>query len=349
MPAASFASVRSSLERGKLVPVYYLTGDEEVLKDELVDAIVDSAVDPSNRDFNLDVRSAADLDGESFHALVETPPLLAERRAAVVRNLEQWRKNSKVWRVVEGYVSQPSTSTVLVLVHGAGQAPDKTLTANALHVSVPAPEHDLVREWVLRRGKQLQIEIEPDAVDHLIKATGASLSELAMELEKLASAVGNESIGVEEIESFVGVRHGETMPDWVDAVLARDNLRAISLLNIVLPRSGVTGVRMLMGLGTAFAGSRLSRALSDRGIPPRQMERQLLEYVKRTRPAGLGSHKAEVGRWIAASRKWTGGELENALRLVYEADQQLKSTTISDARSTLYTLLLRLNARRETA
>jgi hypothetical protein len=94
MPAASFASVRSSLERGKLVPVYYLTGDEEVLKDELVDAIVDSAVDPSNRDFNLDVRSAADLDGESFHALVETPPLLAERRAAVVRNLEQWRKNS---------------------------------------------------------------------------------------------------------------------------------------------------------------------------------------------------------------------------------------------------------------
>jgi DNA polymerase-3 subunit delta len=349
MPAASFAAVRSSLERGKLVPVYYLTGDEEVLKDELVDAIVDSAVDPSNRDFNLDVRSAADLDGESFHALVETPPLLAERRAAVVRNLEQWRKNSKVWRVVESYVSQPSSTTVLVLVHGAGQAPDKTLTANALHVPVPVPEHDTVREWVLRRGNQLQIEMKPDAAEHLIKATGASLSQLAMELEKLAAAAGSESIGVEEIESFVGVRHGETMPDWVDAVLARDIPRAISLLSIVLPQSGVTGVRMLMALGTALSGSHLSRALADRGDQPRQIKRHVLEYVRRTRPAGLGSYEAEVNRWISASRQWTREELDTALRLVYEADQQLKSTTISDARSTLYTLLLRLNTRRETA
>lgn len=349
MPAASFASVRSSLERGKLVPVYYLTGDEEVLKDELVDAIVDSAVDPSNRDFNLDVRSAADLDGESFYALVETPPLLAERRAAVVRNLEQWRKNSKVWRVVESYVSQPSPATILVLVHGAGQKPDKTLTGKALHIAVPVPDHDVVREWVLGRGKQLQLVIEPDAVDHLIKATCANLSELAMELEKLAAAAGSEPVGVKEIENFVGVRHGETLPDWVDAVLARDIPRAISLLGVVIPQPGINGVRMLMALGTALAGSRLARALVDRGSPPRRIQQHLSDYLRRTRPAGLGSHPAEVSRWIGASREWSGAELDTALRMVYEADQQLKSTTISDERSTLYTLLLRLSARRETA
>jgi DNA polymerase III delta subunit len=71
--------------------------------------------------------------------------------------------------------------------------------------------------------------------------------------------------------------------------------------------------------------------------------------LRRARPAGLGSYPAEVSRWIGASRAWSGAELGTALRLVYEADQQLKSTTISDERSTLCTLLLRLSARRETA
>jgi DNA polymerase III delta subunit len=106
---------------------------------------------------------------------------------------------------------------------------------------------------------------------------------------------------------------------------------------------------MLMALGTALAGSRLARASVDRGSPPRRIQQHLSDYLKRTRPAGMGSYPSEVGRWIGASREWSGAELDTALRLVYEADQQLKSTTISDERSTLYTLLLRLSARRETA
>src|SRR5438876_330115 len=71
-------------------PVYLLHGDEDVLKDEAIRALVDTAVG-SSRDFNLDVRFAPDLTPESFHALVNTPPMLAERRAVVLRGVEPGR------------------------------------------------------------------------------------------------------------------------------------------------------------------------------------------------------------------------------------------------------------------
>src|SRR2546430_17676600 len=68
--------------------VYYLHGDEDVLKEEAVRALVDRALDPGARDFNFEQRRAGDLDPEAFHSLVNTPPMLAAPRIAVVRGIE---------------------------------------------------------------------------------------------------------------------------------------------------------------------------------------------------------------------------------------------------------------------
>src|SRR3972149_2826763 len=80
------------LKKGAPDPVYLLHGDEDVLKDEAVRALLDAAVDHAARDFNFDSRFAADLDAEAFHALVNTPPMLAERRAGGLRGGEPRRK-----------------------------------------------------------------------------------------------------------------------------------------------------------------------------------------------------------------------------------------------------------------
>ena len=58
-----------SLNKGELAPVYYLYGLEDVLKDEAVRAILDRALDPAMREFNLDQRSAGQVDPDEVHAL----------------------------------------------------------------------------------------------------------------------------------------------------------------------------------------------------------------------------------------------------------------------------------------
>lgn len=344
-----FDSAFRQIRRGELAPVYYLTGDEDVLKDELVSLMLEQAVDPASRDFNLDVRSAGDLDGESLYALVETPPMLAERRTVVIKALEQWRRNARVWEVLERYVANPSPTTMLVLVHGAGQKPHADLSRKSVHVAVGGLDPKRLARWVKLRAERAGFAIEPEAITHLMDALGSELSQLAMEIEKLAAAAGELPMGVEDVANLVGVRRGETAHDWVGTVLERDIPRAIGMLDTVLSASSVNGVRLVAGLGTALVGVRLARALLDNGTAARRVEQAVLQHIRQARPAGLGSWNAEAARWAAAARNWAADDIYRALCSAYEADRALKSTTISDEVGTLSDMLLVMSARRAAA
>src|SRR2546422_1778356 len=108
MGALTFDALLRSLKQGAPDPVYYLHGEEDVLKDEAVRVLLERAVDPAARDFNVDQRSAADLDPETFNALVNTPPILAATRAVVLRGMEQLRKTAKVRQELLHYLDSRS-------------------------------------------------------------------------------------------------------------------------------------------------------------------------------------------------------------------------------------------------
>src|SRR6266576_5607380 len=124
MGVLTFDALLRGIKRGALDPVYYLHGDEEVLKDEAVRALLDRAVEPGARDFNVDRPSVGGLDAETFHALVNTPPLLAATRAVVIRGVEQVKKTSSLYKELVRYLASPNPTTVLVLVQGSGERPD---------------------------------------------------------------------------------------------------------------------------------------------------------------------------------------------------------------------------------
>ena len=77
MGALTFDALLRSLKQGVSAAVYYLHGDEDVLKDEAVRGLVERAVEPAARDFNVDQVDAPTLAAEAFHAFVNTPPMLA--------------------------------------------------------------------------------------------------------------------------------------------------------------------------------------------------------------------------------------------------------------------------------
>ena len=123
MAALTLDALLRSLKKGAPVPepVYLLHGDEDVLKDEAIRALVGATVG-SSRDFNLDVRFAPDMTPESFHALVNTPPMLADRRAVVIRGVEQLgKRKTKLRDEVVRYLASPNPTTMLVLVVAAGE------------------------------------------------------------------------------------------------------------------------------------------------------------------------------------------------------------------------------------
>lgn len=340
MGALTFDALLRSLKQGALDPVYYLHGDEDVLKDEAVRAILDRAVDTAARDFNVDHRAAADLDPEALHALVNTPPMLAATRAVVIRGLEQVRKTAKVRQELLRYLDSPNPTTVLVLVQGSGEPADAELARRATAVGVEPLSPARIERWMAHRARQLGLTLAPDATELLLGAVGADLSALARELEKLAPLAAGRAVTRDEVTALVGMRRGETLQDLVDATLDRRCAVAARLVPPVLEQAGMSGVRVLGALGTSLIGTALARAELDQGTPPGRLEAALLTHLRAARPYGLGSWEQTAARWARWAGAWTGAELRTALRLALAADRALKSSTLTGEEGILEQLLL---------
>src|SRR5881628_2221294 len=326
MGALTFDALLRSLKQGAPHPVYYLHGEEDVLKDEAVRVLLERAVDPAARDFNVDQRTAADLDPEAFNTLVNTPPILTATRAVVVRGMDQLRKSAKVRQELLRYLESPNPTTVLVLVHGTAEAPDAELVRRATAVDVAALPPERVERWMTHRAKQLGLTLAPEARELLLASVGSDLSGLARELEKLAPLGAGRPVSRDEVAALVGVRRGETLQDFVDAVLEQ---------------AGMSGVRMLSPLGTALVGTALARAELDRDAQRRdRLEGALLSHLRAARPYGLGSWEQTALRWARWAGLWTAGELRSALRLALDADRALKSSTLTDEAGILEQLVL---------
>src|SRR6266705_2032166 len=174
MAAVTLDALLRSLKKGAPLPelVYLLHGDEDVLKDEAIRALVDMTVG-SSRDFNLDVRFAPDLTPESFHALVNTPPMLADRRAVVIRGVEQLgKRKTKLRDEVVRYLASPNPTTLLVLVVAAGEEPDADLVRASTSVLLEPLSAERVPRWLQHHATTLKVTLTPDAVDLLVAAVG---------------------------------------------------------------------------------------------------------------------------------------------------------------------------------
>ncbi len=349
MGALSFDALLRSLKQGAPDPVYYLHGDEDVLKDEAIRALVERTVDPPARDFNVDQRSAVDLDPESFHALVNTPPMLAATRMVVIRGLEQLRKAAKVRQELARYLDSPNPTTVLVLVQGAGEPPDAELARRATTVAVEPLPPARVERWLAHRASQLGLVLAPDATELLLAAVGNDLAALAGELEKLAAATGGaggaggaggRTATRDVVAALVGVRRGETVQDLVDAALERRAAAAAGLVDPVLEQAGMSGVRIVTALATALVGTALARAELDRGASQGRLQSLILSHLRAARPYGLGSWERAAASWARWAALWSARELSRALRLALDADRALKSSTVTDERGILLQLVL---------
>ncbi|HEX9705911.1 MAG TPA: DNA polymerase III subunit delta [Gemmatimonadales bacterium] len=338
----TFDALLKGVKKGAPDLVYYLHGDEDVLKDEAIRALLDVALEPGARDFNLDQRSAPDMDAEGMHVLLNTPPLLAARRVVVLRNAGGLRKKSKARDELLRYLSRPSASTVLIVVQAAGEDAEPDLAARGTAVRIDRLPPERVTRWIGHHARSLGLTLEPAAAELLVAVGGDDLSFLSRELEKLAGLADQGPVGAAQVAGLVGVRHGETVHDLVDATLDRDVSRAARLVEPVLEQASMTGVRVIMTLGTALVGTALARAELDVGTPRARVNDILFRHLMATRPFGLRSWKEEAARWSSWAERWTAAELSRALRLALDADRALKSSTITDDSGILTTLVLSL-------
>ena len=234
--SAGQKSLRTAIQTHAFDPVYYFHGAEEYLKDEALRHLIDAAVEPATRDFNLEMLRAGDVGGEALGSLLATPPMMATRRMIVLKDVSALKKDAR--RILEQYLEQPASDIVLVLVAVAGAREDRLLLDRSTAVDFDSLSGSRVPRWITHYATHdLRCEITPEAVTLLQGAVGTDVASLKIELDKLASfAGGGERPVIDEhaVAAIVGVRRGETLGDLLDAVAHRKADVALELLPHVL-------------------------------------------------------------------------------------------------------------------
>ena len=343
MSASSLKTLRDVIKRRSFDAAYYITGEDEYQKDEAIRQLVEAAIEPSSRDFNLDIRRAGELDGESLAVLLSTPPMMADRRVVVLRDVGALKKDTR--KVLDEYLKTPAVDLLLIMASSSGSKPDSSLASSSTSLEFDALSAERIPRWIAHHADSaLGVRIGEAAAELLQAAVGNDLYQLSGELDKLASFVEgrDQEIGEDAVAAVVGVRRGETLSDLLDAVADRNAARALDLITQVMAQPKTTGVSVVMALSTQMLAMSWGRAKLDEGLPRARLSQEYFNLLRETgaftgRPWG-----SAAAAWSRATERWSRESLDHALNSLLEVDVALKESRVSSEEQLLASLLLSL-------
>lgn len=345
MATSSLKTLRDAIKRRAFDGAYLITGEDDYQKDDAVRQLVEAALDPALRDFNLDTRPAADFNAETLGVLLSTPPMMAERRVIVLREVNALKKDAR--QALDQYLKSPAPDLLLIMTSTAGAKADATLSAATTVLEFDPLTGDRIPKWIAHHAtSELGIGITESAIELLQAAVGSDLHQLAAELDKLASYVQGRSgeIGEDAVASIVGVRRGETQADLLDAIADRNLSRALELVPHVLAQPKTTAVSVVMILSTQMLAISWGRARLDEGLSRARLAQEYFELLRETGAFTGRSWGSATAVWARAAERWSRQALDRALDSLLEADVALKESRVSSEEQLLATVVLSLCA-----
>jgi DNA polymerase-3 subunit delta len=317
-------------ERGELLPVWLLAGEEKLLRDQALAAIANAAVEGALADFNVDKFTAGDASVEQILAATRMVPMMAKRRLVIVRGIERWdasasgesededTKSLPPLDRLADYAKSPIDSTCLVLVAQKldGRRKLVTLAKKSGFVVDCAPlDGRKLPGFVRARATSKGHPISPETCERIAEIAGPDLSQLDDVMERLSLYVGKgQPITDEAVSTCVTRVRLADVWKLVDAASAKDLGRVLALFADVydprdrgLPLVGALAwsLRQLLKLESALqTGASLDEAAKIAGIYPAFKARDLAAKLKAFRPR-------ELERWLV---------------VLQEADASLKSS-----------------------
>jgi DNA polymerase-3 subunit delta len=355
---------RKATSAGEFAPVYYLWGDDDFRKGEAVTRALEAAVPLALRDFNAEVHRGGDLDAGTLESILSTPPMMADRRAVVLRDIGSLKKDAR--RVLDQYLSQPAENTVLFLVAAAGAKPDAALREHATAVEYPELTGDRLPKWIVHRASEQHAALTPEAAALLQQAAGPELAALASEVDKLVSyargaagetasetadgiaggdnSVGDVTIDADAVAAVVGVRRGETLSDLLDRIAERDVTGALALVEHVLAQPKTSAVSVVMALSVQTLAIAWGRARRDEGLAQGRLAGEYFTLLKETGAYPMRPWGEAVATWTAAVERWSTASLDRALDALLATDIALKDTRVSSDEQLIASLVLTMCA-----
>ena len=229
-----YEAIVRDIQAGNYKPLYFLEGEESYYIDRLADFIVQSALNPEERDFNLITLFGAETTIFNVIDAANGFPMGAQRLVVVVKEAQ----NIKEVERLEHYLKHPQLSTVLVFCYKNGMLDRRKRLASliektgVLFVSPKLKDFQLPKfiEDYLRRKK---VGIDPDATEMMAAHVGNDLSRMAGELDKLCIALpeGCKKVSKDLVAENIGISKDYNVYELQDALVSKNIFKAMQIAN----------------------------------------------------------------------------------------------------------------------
>jgi DNA polymerase-3 subunit delta len=313
--------------------VYLFYGGEDFLAEEATDLIINSALSPEQRGFNLDVVYGSDADPRDILSHASSFPMMADLRVVVVRELDKLVDKE----LLSSYLEQPSPSTCLVL-HSTKpdfrKKPYVTAKRSATVVKFEPIREYQIASWIGKRVKQQGREIDSEAVKILAAYVGPTLREIQNELDKLYIFVQEkQAITSDDIRAVVGVSKEYNIFELQNAIGAKNLARSTEILSRMMD-VGESPILIIILLTRYFSTLWKLYDLRRRGS---------VELA-----GAIGVNPYYLKDYVAAAERYTVAELEHSFEVLASADEQLKSAP-TDPLQVMQNMMICLTKQRKPA
>lgn len=325
--APSVSEITKNIKKGKILPIYYLFGEDSYNLSATVEAI-EKAVSPFiDSDFDKDVCYSEDRNLQDVLDTARAFPFGSQKKLVVYKEAEK----SKDKKLLEFYVSSPPEFTVLVLVHNGKitnltSSPFKLLLENSFIFEAKELKGDNLVEWVndfaASKGRQISSENALLIVD----MSGENRMVIESQLEKIITFIGDKTEitfnAIKEVTSFL---KEYSIFDLQNAIFQKDKSTSLKIAFNLL-EIGQDATYIVNMLTRAFIGLSQMKELKEKKLSDFEMARI------------VGSHHFYVKNYQRAEMLFSNNDLIKAAEALLKADVSIKTTSVDQ--KTVITLLI---------
>lgn len=335
----SYTKIFDDIRKKVFYNVYILSGQEEYVKKEATEKLIDALVSTEFKDMNYQSLDGSEVGIDRIINACETLPFMAERRVIVVKDSilftkaktgENSNSSYDIKRMVEYIKDIPKTSHLIFYLRDSVDKRLSLYRAIKKYGSVidfnSLDEYDLKR-WIRKELKLEGKTITEPALEEFIGLSGKGLGHIKNEIEKLVSFANNTDVIEDDHILAIAIPTLEhSIFQLVEAIGNKATSVALEVLHEMLDR-GEVFYSILPMIGRQIRLILFCKVYNKKGYTNSQIAKT------------LKIHPYGVGKYIAQGRNFTEAELKRALSDCLTLDYSIKQGKM-DARVGLEMLIM---------
>lgn len=215
------------LTKGAFKPVYLVYSEELFFTDAIVKALQEQFIPKEHQDFNQLVSYGKDLSTQALVDLAREYPFMSDRKLIIVKDAHELKNMD----ALISFIKHPNPQCLLLLVFT--KKPDgrtawmKEAKERSAYFEFKALSDYQVQDFVKTMAKDLDLEIDDQALMLLVESIGNDLATYQNELNKLKINLNKgEKINVQMISKFIGISKEFNVFELQRALSLRDKAKA---------------------------------------------------------------------------------------------------------------------------